>query len=77
MICQTIAEGEQFWCAGNLYRMLIPRDATQSFEAVLETIAPGIVTPPNTRISLKCVSSFRERHRSGSVAKPKKHRGRR
>jgi mannose-6-phosphate isomerase-like protein (cupin superfamily) len=47
MICQRIEEGEQFWCAGNLYTMLIPRDATQSFEAVLETIEPGITTPPN------------------------------
>jgi mannose-6-phosphate isomerase-like protein (cupin superfamily) len=27
--------------------MLIPRDATKCFEAVLETIEPGIVTPPN------------------------------
>ena len=52
MICQTIDEGEQFWCAGNLYRMLIPRDATQSFEAVLETIPPGIVTPPNAHENL-------------------------
>ena len=47
MICQRIDEGEQFWCAGNLYTMLIPRDATKCFEAVLETIEPGIVTPPN------------------------------
>lgn len=47
MICQTIDNGEQFWCAGNLYTMLIPRDATQCFEAVLETIEPGIMTAPN------------------------------
>jgi mannose-6-phosphate isomerase-like protein (cupin superfamily) len=47
MICQRIDEGEQFWCAGNLYTMLIPRDATKCFEAVLETIEPGITTPPN------------------------------
>lgn len=47
MICQKIEEGEQFWCAGNLYTMLIPRDATKCFEAVLENIEPGITTPPN------------------------------
>jgi mannose-6-phosphate isomerase-like protein (cupin superfamily) len=47
MICQRIDEGEQFWCAGNLYTMLIPRDETRCFEAVLETIEPGVVTPPN------------------------------
>ncbi len=47
MICQSISDGEKFWCAGNLYTMLIPRDATKCFEAVLETIEPGIVTPPN------------------------------
>jgi mannose-6-phosphate isomerase-like protein (cupin superfamily) len=47
MICQRIDEGEKFWCAGNLYTMLIPRDETKCFEAVLETIEPGIVTPPN------------------------------
>jgi mannose-6-phosphate isomerase-like protein (cupin superfamily) len=47
MICKRIDEGEQFWCAGNLYAMLIPRDDTKCFEAVLETVEPGIVTPPN------------------------------
>lgn len=47
MICQRIDEGEKFWCAGNLYTMLIPRDDTKCFEAVLETIEPGITTPPN------------------------------
>jgi mannose-6-phosphate isomerase-like protein (cupin superfamily) len=47
MICHRIDEGEKFWCAGNLYTMLIPRDETKCFEAVLETIEPGIVTPPN------------------------------
>ena len=47
MICQRIDEGEKFWCAGNLYTMLIPRDATKCFEAVLETIEPGVVTPQN------------------------------
>jgi mannose-6-phosphate isomerase-like protein (cupin superfamily) len=47
MICRKIDEGEQFRCAGNLYTMLIPRDDTKCFETVLETIDPGVVTPPN------------------------------
>ena len=47
MICKTLDEGEQFWCAGNLYTMLIPRDETSCFEAALETIEPGRATPPN------------------------------
>jgi mannose-6-phosphate isomerase-like protein (cupin superfamily) len=47
MICRTLHEGEQFFCAGNLYTMLIPRDDTHCFEAVLETVAVGHATPPN------------------------------
>jgi mannose-6-phosphate isomerase-like protein (cupin superfamily) len=47
MICRTLDEGEQFHCAGNLYTMLIPRDDTHCFEAVLESVAPGRATPPN------------------------------
>ncbi len=47
MICRGLDEGEQFLCAGNLYTMLIPRDDTQCFEAVLESIEPGRATPPN------------------------------
>lgn len=47
MICRSLEQGEQFWCAGNLYTMLIPRDETTCFEAVLETIEPGRATPPN------------------------------
>src|SRR5215831_18995054 len=47
MICRTLDEGEEFWCAGNLYRMLIPRDDTRCFEAALETLEPGGATPPN------------------------------
>jgi len=47
MICRALADGEQFMCAGNLYTMLIPRDDTQCFEAVLETVAVGHATPPN------------------------------
>jgi len=47
MICRGLDEGEQFFCAGNLYTMLIPRDDTQCFEAVLESVAPGHATPPN------------------------------
>jgi mannose-6-phosphate isomerase-like protein (cupin superfamily) len=47
MICRRLDEGEEFWCAGNLYRMLIPRDDTRCFEAVLETVQPGGATPPN------------------------------
>ena len=47
MICRRLDEGEQFWCAGNVYTMLIPRDDTRCFEAVLETVQPGKATPPN------------------------------
>lgn len=47
MICRALDEGEQFLCAGNLYTMLIPRDETRCFEAVLETVASGHATPPN------------------------------
>jgi mannose-6-phosphate isomerase-like protein (cupin superfamily) len=47
VICRSIEQGERFWCAGNLYTMLIPRDETACFEAVLETIEPGHATPPN------------------------------
>jgi mannose-6-phosphate isomerase-like protein (cupin superfamily) len=51
MICHRVDEGEKFWCAGNLFNMLIPRDATKCLEAVLETIEPGITTPPNAHES--------------------------
>lgn len=51
MICRTLDEGERFWCAGNLYTMLIPRDDTQCFEAVLETIEAGHATPANAHSS--------------------------
>ena len=51
MICRTLDEGERFWCAGNLYTMLIPRDETQCFEAVLETIEAGQATPANAHSS--------------------------
>jgi quercetin dioxygenase-like cupin family protein len=51
MICRTLDEGERFWCAGNLYTMLIPRDDTQCFEAVLETIEAGRATPANAHSS--------------------------
>ncbi len=47
MICRRLDQGEQFLCAGNLYTMLIPRDDTGCFEAVLETVAVGRATPPN------------------------------
>lgn len=47
MNCLTLDEGEHFWCAGSLYTMLIARDETRCFEAVLETIAPGRATPRN------------------------------
>jgi mannose-6-phosphate isomerase-like protein (cupin superfamily) len=47
MICLRLDQGESFWCAGNLYSMLVPREQTQSFEAVLETIEPGGATPSN------------------------------
>ncbi|MBS1852744.1 MAG: cupin domain-containing protein [Acidobacteria bacterium] len=47
MICRQLNEGEEFWCAGSLYTMLIPRDDTRCFEAVMESIAPGRATPTN------------------------------
>jgi len=47
MICRTLDEGERFWCAGNLYTMLIPRDDTRCFEAAMETIDAGHATPQN------------------------------
>jgi mannose-6-phosphate isomerase-like protein (cupin superfamily) len=51
MICRSLEDGEEFECAGNLYRMLIPRDDTRCLEAVLETVAPGKATPPNAHAS--------------------------
>jgi mannose-6-phosphate isomerase-like protein (cupin superfamily) len=51
MICRTLNEGERFWCAGNLYTMLIPRDDTQCFEAAMETIEAGHATPANAHSS--------------------------
>ena len=47
MICQSIHDGEEFQCAGNSYRMLVPRDSTRCLEAVLETLEPGSSTPSN------------------------------
>ena len=47
MICRSLDEGEPFWCAGNLYHMLIARDETRCFETALETVEPGHATPPN------------------------------
>jgi len=47
MICRSVQEGEEFQCAGNTYRMLVPRDATGCAEAVMETLEPGKSTPPN------------------------------
>jgi len=55
--CQRIDEAEPFDCAGNLHTMLIPRDATSCFEAVLEAIEPGIVTPPNAHENFAMFSS--------------------
>jgi len=56
MICRRLDEGEQFWCAGNLYTMLIPRDETSCFEAVLETVQPHDATPPNAHDT--CVQMY-------------------
>ena len=47
MTCIRLDEGEEFWCAGNHYRMLVPRDETHCLEAALETFQPGKGTPPN------------------------------
>ena len=51
MICRPLSAGEEFECAGNRYRMLVPRDDTRCLEAVLETVAPGKSTPPNAHQS--------------------------
>jgi quercetin dioxygenase-like cupin family protein len=44
---KTIEEGEPFRCAGNAYRMLVPREIGGCCELVYERIEPGHVTPPN------------------------------
>jgi quercetin dioxygenase-like cupin family protein len=48
MFAQQFHEGEPFRCAGNDFVMLLPRDITQSCEAVLEMLRPGASTPPNS-----------------------------
>ena len=44
---RTVAEGEPFRCAGNFFKMLLPRDEGECCEVVLETVGPGHSTPPN------------------------------
>ena len=44
---RTLAEGEPFRCAGNVFKMLLPRDDGGCCEVVLETVGPGHSTPPN------------------------------
>lgn len=44
---RTLAEGEAFRCAGNVFQMLLPRDEGDCCEVVLQTVGPGHSTPPN------------------------------
>lgn len=48
MFARTFQDGEKFFCAGNEYVMLVPRDVTDCCEVVLETISVDGVTPPNS-----------------------------
>ena len=74
MICRALDDGERFMCAGNLYTMLIPRDDTRCFEAVLESVAPGHATPPNahaTFVQMYFVVAGRARiHIGGESSEP-------
>lgn len=47
MYCKRFDEGESFFCAGNEYLMLLPREVTGCTEVVLERVAIGERTPPN------------------------------
>jgi quercetin dioxygenase-like cupin family protein len=47
MHIREFAEGVKFGCAGNDYVMLLPREETDSCEAVLERISAAGRTPPN------------------------------
>ncbi len=58
MICVQLNEGEAFHCAGNLYRMLIPRDSTGCLESALEVVAPGGATSPNMHESFVKIYSI-------------------
>ncbi len=58
MICVQLNEGEAFHCAGNLYRMLIPRDNTGCLESALEVVAPDGTTPPNMHESFVQIYSI-------------------
>ncbi len=58
MVCIQVSEGEEFQCAGNLYRMLIPRDDTGCLESALEVVAPGGATPPNEHEGLLQIYSI-------------------
>jgi mannose-6-phosphate isomerase-like protein (cupin superfamily) len=43
-IC-SLADGEPFTCAGIQFKMLLPRDVTDSVEVVTEFLAPGQASP--------------------------------
>jgi mannose-6-phosphate isomerase-like protein (cupin superfamily) len=47
LFAKKFEQGEPLQCAGNNYRMLLPRDLTDCCEVVLEEVAPGKSTPPN------------------------------
>ncbi|HXE08183.1 MAG TPA: cupin domain-containing protein [Acidobacteriaceae bacterium] len=48
MFIQQFSEGEPFRCAGNEFIMLLPREASGACEVVLQMVAPGGTTPPNS-----------------------------
>lgn len=48
MYSRTKQEGQKFMCAGNEFIMLLPRDVTGCCEVVLERVAAGARTPPNS-----------------------------
>jgi mannose-6-phosphate isomerase-like protein (cupin superfamily) len=47
MYVKQFSEGEPFRCAGNDFVMLLPREATNACEVVLQMVRPGATTPSN------------------------------
>jgi mannose-6-phosphate isomerase-like protein (cupin superfamily) len=48
MYARASKDGDKFRCAGNDFVMLLPRDITDCCEVVLEKVATGRRTPPNS-----------------------------
>lgn len=55
MFVRTFDKGESFFCAGNEYLMLLPRDVTDCCEMVMEKIEVGGKTPPNAHTTFSQV----------------------